>query len=389
MNAASIHSVLSEELEEWGERSLLRKFRTLSNHTGTHARLDGREIILFCGNDYLGLSHDSRVIRAARESLEKQGVGAGAARLISGTTELHTRLEAKLAKWMAAERALVFGAGYLANLGVLSALAGEKDLIVMDKLSHASLIDGARLSGAKFRVFPHKNLSRLEEILKGASGFRRRLIVTDAVFSMDGDWADLEGLVSLKERYGCLLIVDEAHALGLFGKRGSGLSEERGLENKIDVRVGTLSKALGVFGGFTAASRVLIESLVNFSRPFIFATAPPAAFMAAALEALRLIQAEPGLRERLWRNVDRIRDFLEKLDLKPEIRSPIFPLTVGEEAKAVQISEELLKRGILVPAIRYPTVPKGKARLRLTVSAAHTDEDLEKLRAGLTEVFLA
>ena len=374
-------TLLTEELETLRQKSLLRKLRTLTDHRGTRAKFEGKEILLFCGNDYLGLSHDPRVIEAARRTLATQGVGAGAARLISGTTEFHTRLESELAKWMAAERALVFGAGYLANLGVLTALAGEKDLVVMDKLSHASLIDGARLSGAALRVFPHKNLSRLEEILKGASGFRRRVIVTDTVFSMDGDTADLEGLVSLKERYDSLLIVDEAHALGIFGKRGSGLSEERGLENQIDVRTGTLSKALGVFGGFAAASETLIESLVNFSRPFIFATAPPPALAAAALKALEILQSEPDLRKKLWQNVKRIGD------RQTGVCSPIIPIILGDEKRTVEISERLLEKGILIPAIRYPTVPRGKARLRLTVSAAHTEADLNQLFQALPEVF--
>ena len=374
-------TLLTEELETLRQKSLLRKLRTLTDHRGARAKFEGKEILLFCGNDYLGLSHDPRVIEVARQTLATQGVGAGAARLISGTTEFHPRLESELAKWMAAERALVFGAGYLANLGVLTALAGEKDLVVMDKLSHASLIDGARLSGAALRVFPHKNLSRLEEILKGASGFRRRVIVTDTVFSMDGDTADLEGLVSLKERYDSLLIVDEAHALGIFGKRGSGLSEERGLENQIDVRTGTLSKALGVFGGFAAASETLIESLVNFSRPFIFATAPPPALAAAALKALEILQSEPDLRKKLWQNVKRIGD------RQTGVCSPIIPIILGDEKRTVEISERLLEKGILIPAIRYPTVPRGKARLRLTVSAAHTEADLNQLFQALPEVF--
>ncbi|MBI2167547.1 MAG: 8-amino-7-oxononanoate synthase [Candidatus Omnitrophica bacterium] len=382
-----INVLLEEELETFRQKGLIRKLRTLSDCRGTHAFLEGRELILFCGNDYLGLSHDPRVIEAAREALATQGVGAGAARLISGTTEFHTRLESELAKWMSTERALVFGAGYLANLGVLTALAGEKDLVVMDKLSHASLIDGARLSGATFRVFPHKNLSRLEEILKSASGFRRRVIVTDAVFSMDGDRADLEGLVSLKERYDSLLIVDEAHALGIFGNRGSGLSEERGLENPIDVRVGTLSKALGVFGGFAAASETLIESLVNFSRPFIFATAPPPALAAAALKALEILQSEPDLRKKLWQNVKGIGDRHLWGDRQTGVCSPIIPIIIGDEKRTVEISERLLEKGILIPAIRYPTVPRGKARLRLTVSAAHTEADLNQLFQALPEVF--
>lgn len=377
---------LTEELEELRVKGLYRKLRTLSNFRGTHANWEGRELVLFCGNDYLGLSRDARVIGAVREALTKYGVGAGAARLISGTSDLHTQLEDALARFKGKERALVFGSGYLANLGVLTALAGEKDLIVMDKLCHASLIDGARLSGTTIRVFPHKNYAKAEEILKKSGSLPRRILVSDTVFSMDGDLANLEALVQLRDQYNTLLVVDDAHGIGVFGPNGEGAATGPVL-GKIDVVMGTLSKALGVFGGFAAASNALVERFINFSRPFIFATAPPPALAAAALEALRLIQEEPSLRDRLWRNCRKVSSFLREKGGGGESPSPIFPILIGAENEAVRISEELLNLGILIPAIRYPTVPKGRARLRLTVSGAHTDEDLDQLFKAFLKVF--
>jgi len=380
-----LDSTLAQELEELRLKNLYRKLRTLSEVQGARARWQGKELVLFCGNDYLGLSRHPRVVEAAQKAFHQYGVGAGASRLISGTSELHARLEEELARFKGKEEALVFGTGYLANLGVLSALAGEKDLIVMDKLSHASLVDGARLAGATFRTFPHKNYARCEEILKRGMEFRRRVLVSDAVFSMDGDLADLPELVRIKERYDCLLVVDDAHGLGVFGASGRGVTE--GWEEKIDLIVATLSKALGVFGGFAAGSKVLIEHLINFSRPFIFATSPPPALCAAALEAIRLIREDASSRERLWRNVDEVRGFLGSRGFASEVPSPIMPLVVGEETRALELSEKLLERGILIPAVRYPTVSRGKARLRLTVSAAHDGDDLAKLFEALSEIF--
>jgi 8-amino-7-oxononanoate synthase len=381
---------LTEELEALRTQGLFRNLRTLSNLRSTHATWNGKELTLFCGNDYLGLARHPRVIQAAHEALAKYGVGAGAARLISGTSELHTELEEALARFKGKERALVFGSGYLANVGVLTALADQLDLIVMDKLCHASLIDGARLSGAKVRVYPHKNYERAGEILEGcrngpAPPYRRILLVSETVFSMDGDLADLGRLVRLKEKYQALLVVDDAHGTGVFGTKGRGAADGEVLE-KIDVVVGTLSKALGVFGGFAAATNALVERFINFSRPFIFATAPPPALAAASLAALHVVQEERSLAERLWRNAQRVGNFLSANGFGAKSPSPIFPILIGRESEAVRISESLLNEGILIPAIRYPTVPKGKARLRLTVSAAHTDEDLDKLFRALDRV---
>ena len=379
-----MENLITEELEEIRSKNLYRKLKTLSPGKGAHAIWQGKDLLLFCGNDYLGLSHHPRVISAAQRSLEKYGLGAGAARLISGTSDLHTQLEEELAHFKSKERTLFYGSGYLTNLGVLSALAGKEDLIVMDKLSHASLIDGARLSGAALRIFPHKDYSKCREILEKNEEYRRKILVSDTIFSMDGDQADLEELIRIKNKYECVLVVDDAHGVGVFGPTGKGLTE--GKEKEIDVIVGTLSKAFGVFGGFAAASETLVEYFINSSRSFIFATAPPPLVAAAGLEALHLIQEDPSLRQKLWHHTERVKKFLETRDFSFEQPSPIFPIVLGDEKKAVEISEALLEIGILIPAIRYPTVPRGKARLRLTLSAAHTEEDLEKLFEALRKI---
>lgn len=375
-----IYTVFEEELADLNSKNLYRRLRSLEPGDGTSAFFRGKEILLFCGNDYLGLSRHPRVIQSAQNALKHYGVGSGAARLISGTTDIHTRLEEKLAAFKNKDQAVIFSAGYLANLGVLTAFAGEKDLIVMDKLCHASLIDAAKLSGATIRVFPHKNYSRCEEIISKAGGYGKKILVTDTVFSMDGDLADLEALVQIKEKYGCLLVADDAHGTGVMGLHGRGLAEDQKLESKIDIVTGTLSKALGGLGGFAAGSFLLMDYLVNKARPFIFATSLPPVICAAALEAIWVIEAEPGLRHKLWRNVQILHEGLTRQGWKlPPIVSPILPLMVGEEKEALALSESLLEQGILVPAIRTPTVPKGKARLRVTVSAAHEENHIHKL----------
>lgn len=376
--------LLQEELTELHARDLYRKIRTLERIDSVRALLNGRETHLFCGNDYLGLTGHPKVIRAFKQASDEYGVGSGAARLISGSTVLHERLETRLAEFKGKERALLFTTGYLANLGILTALAGEKDLIVLDKLCHASIIDGARLSGATLRVFPHKNYERCREILEKSAGYRRRLLVTDGVFSMDGDLADVSELVALKEAYDCLLVVDDAHGTGVVGPTGRGISETLAAAAKIDVMMGTLSKAIGCLGGFAACSNALRDYLINFSRPFIFATSLPPALCAAALEALNVIENGHTLRERLWKNVAKIHAALSELGFAAgPATSPIFPVILGDEKKALRVSDALLKEGFLVPAIRPPTVPKGKARLRLTVSAAHSNEAIDGVLTAL------
>lgn len=381
-----IEKIFLEELEALKEKNLYRSLKTLRPLSATEAEENGRKLLLFCGNDYLGLSRHPNVIKALQEAAQSYGTGAGAARLISGSADLHRQLEETLAAMKRKDKALIFSAGYLANLGVLSALAGEEDILLLDKLCHASLIDAARLSKAALRVFPHKNYDRCEEILKKSQAYRRRILVSDTVFSMDGDSADLKALIRLKKKYDALLIVDDAHGTGVFGKQGCGAVD--GFEAEVDVITGTLSKSVGCLGGFAAASDALIKYLINFSRPFIFATALSPPLCAAALEAVRIFQTQDNLREDLWWNVRQVKKIFEDIGFSSGSSvSPILPILLGDEKKAMQVSADLYREGILIPAVRYPTVPKGAARLRVTVSSSHTAADLARLKTALQNIF--
>ena len=368
---------LAQELEAAKAASLYRSLRIA----------EPGKMLNFADNDYLGLRFHPRVVAAFQKAAEKYGTGSGASRLITGTSEIHERLEKQIAVFKRREKALMYGSGYLANLGIVSALAGEKDLVIIDKLNHASIIDACRLSGAELRVYPHKNLKKLETILKSGARFRRKLIITDSVFSMDGDLAPLPELASIKKKYGALLMIDEAHGTGVFGENGRGAAEHFGVEEEIDISMGTLSKAVGCLGGYAAGPAVLIDYLINFSRPFIFATAPPAAMAAACLESFRVMEAEPELRRKLWQNVKLTRKEINSLGYETgATESPIIPLLIGNEEKALKLSVGLREKSILISAIRYPTVGKGKARLRLTLSARHSPQDLDRLFTAMRQV---
>lgn len=371
----ALRDTLRAELERLRADGLYRQLRTLSTAQGPRITLEGREFLNFSSNDYLGLANDPALRRAAADAIERWGVGAGASRLVCGNLAPYDELERKLAAFKGREAALVFSSGYTANVGTITALVGEADVVILDKLDHASIIDGARQSGATLRVYPHKNLKKLEEILRQSQKFRRRLIVTETVFSMDGDTAPLPEMVALKEKYNAWLMLDEAHATGVFGPRRRGLAEQQGVEDKVDITLGTLSKALGCVGGFIAGDRELIEFLRNRSRSLIYSTALPPALCAAAVTALDLVMSDEGAhrRDRLWENVRAL-----------GAQSPIYPVIVGDEVAAVALAQTLAERGFFVPAIRYPTVPKGRARLRVTVSAAHTEQDIERLRHELS-----
>ncbi len=369
---------LQDELEILKEQNLYRQFRVLEQIKATQAKLNGRALTLFCGNDYLGLSQHPKLIQAAQEVSAEYGIGTGSARLISGTTRWHTELEERIAKFLGKERALVFSSGYLANLGALTALVQKNDLVLLDKLSHASLIDAAQYSKGKLRIFPHSNLDYLEKILK-SSNEERKWIVTDSIFSMDGDLAQLEKLTELKNRYGAYLILDEAHGTGVFGKNGKGVSEHFNVMDQVDVHIGTLSKAVGSFGGFVAGPKEIVDYLINHARPFIFETALPPAICQAAVCGLELIAQEPELRARLWNNVKLMRSKLAEIKAPLlEGDSPIIPVIFGDEKKALRAAQFFLDNGFLVPAVRYPTVAKGKARIRITVSAAHQETDIAR-----------
>jgi 8-amino-7-oxononanoate synthase len=368
--------LFAEQLQALRARSLDRHLREIGSAQGPIVDLAGKRLINFSSNDYLGLANDPRLREAAIGAINQFGVGAGASRLMSGTQPPHLCLESALAKWKGMPAALCFNSGYATALGTLPALATKSDVVLLDKLCHASLIDGAKLSGATLRVFPHNQLAKLKSHLEWAGRERpnaRILIVTESVFSMGGDRAPLRDLVELKKYFNALLLLDEAHAIGVIGPNGRGLAAAENLSDDVDVQMGTLSKALGVSGGYICGSGDLIEWLINRARSFIFSTAPPPGLAAAALAALDFISSAEGedRRRLLWRNIDILQ---ERLSLHSG--SAIFPWIIGNEQAALELATDLQAEGFFVPAIRYPTVPKGAARLRITVTAVHTAEQI-------------
>ena len=362
------------------ERAHLRRYlEPLESPQGPHVRVRGRSYLNFSSNDYLCLANDPEVIEAGREALSRHGLGAGASRLISGDTQAHGSLEAALARFVGSEAALLFNSGYAANVGVLSALFGAGDVIFSDALNHASLIDGCRLSRAQTVVFPHRDVNALEALLHANPG-RRRAVVTDTVFSMDGDRAELKPLAQVCERHGVALIVDEAHATGVLGQGGSGLCELEGVE--VDLHVGTLSKALGGLGAYVCGSRATREVLVNQARSLVFSTSLPAALCVAAEVSLAKLQA-PALRARLWARIEQLTVGLRRLGYDARADSAVFSLVLGSPEDALAASARLREEGLLVKAIRPPTVPEGTSRLRIAVSAGHSEEDVSRLLAAL------
>ena len=378
---------LREELAGIDSAGLRRRLRQLDSAQGVRINLEGRELLNFSSNDYLGLANDPILKRAASKAIEEFGAGSGSARLICGSQSPHHQLENALAAFKGTESAICFSSGYAAALGVLPVVVGQGDTVVIDKLVHASLIDGVRLSGAKLRVFKHNNLEDLERILQWAA--RREghiLVITESVFSMDGDLAPILNLVELKEKYGAWLMVDEAHATGLFGKGRRGLIEEFGVGDRVDIQMGTLGKALGSAGGYICGSQQLVDLLINRARSFVFSSAPVPAQAAAAKAAVDWVQTSEAevARTRLWGLVDQLKNgFIQRGWELPVVRSAILPLVIGRESDAANLSDRLLAEGVFVPAIRYPTVARGKARLRITVSAAHSAEDVSQLLEAL------
>lgn len=378
-----------EILESLESRGLLRSLRPAECREGGMAVLeDGTEAVNFASNDYLGLARHPKVTGAFEEGIGMFGAGSMASRLVTGTRGVHLALEEKLAGLKGTEAALSFSSGYAASVGLVPVIAGKGDVVILDKLSHASLIDGARLSGARVMTFLHNDPSSLERKL---SAVRRNfpeaevLVVTESVFSMDGDKAPLRELVEVKERYGARLLVDEAHGFGVMGPRGAGLAAELGVSGRIDFQMGTLSKAVGLSGGYVACRREWADMFINGSRSLIYSTAPPPALAYAAMAALDLIEGPEG--DGMRRHLNRlIRILSDATGLDGEGHSPVFPLVIGESAKAVAVSAALGKKGFLVPAIRYPTVPDGTARLRVTLTAAHSEEQVRAFAAVLKDV---
>jgi 8-amino-7-oxononanoate synthase len=382
-----MRDLFAKELEALRARSLDRHLREITVAQGPEVEIGDRRLINFSSNDYLGLANDPRLREAATAAIDEFGVGAGASRLISGNLSPHLRLERAVAKWKGTEAALCFSSGYAAALGTIPSLVTKNEVVLLDKLCHASLIDGARLSGAILRVFPHNRLGKLESHLDWARREhpgKRVLIITESVFSMDGDLAPLRKLVELKKRFGALLMVDEAHAVGVVGPNGRGLAAAENVSEEVDVQMGTLSKALGASGGYICGARTLIEWLINRARSFIYSTAPPPAIAAAALAAVDFLASPEGEERRLllWERIRLMQQLLPRVGLKGEAvaaSSAIFPLIVGDEKAALDLAAALQSKGFLVPAIRYPTVAKGAARLRITVTAAHKAAQIEAL----------
>jgi len=377
-------SWIDVELVALEERHLRRRLLTREGRQSARLTIDGRELVNFGSNDYLALAADPRLGRAVSEALEREGWGSGASPLITGHALLHRQLEERLAAFEGTEAALLFPSGYAANVGAVAALVGPGDAVFTDRKNHASLLDGCRLSRADVRVYPHNDCRRLDALLARSASYRRRLIVTDSLFSMDGDLAPLGELADLAEQYGAMLLVDEAHATGVFGPHGRGAAEYLGGEDRVDVRVGTLSKALGCAGGFVAGSRSLIEWLVNRARPYVFSTAGPAALAAAAMAAMDIVVNEPERRRQLLVRAEGLRKELASMGWNVGASAgQIIPVIVGEADRAVRLSVRLRDEGFFVPAIRPPTVPEGEACLRISLTAGHTEEMIAALAAAM------
>ncbi len=378
--------MFEQRLRQLERHHLLRRLRTVESASETEAVLEGRPVLLMASNNYLGLATHPALKRAAIQATERFGVGAGAARLVSGTLPPHEELETALAKFKGTDAALVFGSGYLANLGVIPALIGTGGLILADRLCHASLIDGCRLSGAGFRVYRHNDLAHLKLLLAKRPAKRDTVIVTEGVFSMDGDLAPLPELIELADRYGARLFVDDAHGTGVMGAQGRGTLEHYGMESRLSFHMGTLGKALGTSGAYVAGPAGVIRYLLNMARTFLFATAPPPATAAATVAALQVIQAEPDRRTRLWDNRNYVYAGLTDAGFRlTASASPILPVLIGDAQKAVAMAGRLLELGVYAPAIRPPTVPKDTSRIRVTVTSEHSRAQLDRALAAFRQ----
>lgn len=372
---------------EWQSAGLKRQRRVVRPLSATQVEVDARIVTAFASNDYLGLSRHPRLIEAIAEGARRFGAGAGASHLVSGHHAVHEALEHELARFAGKPAALAFMNGYVANLALLTTLAGDGDAIFSDQLNHASIVDGARLSRATVEIYPHADVDALEALLRSSTA-RHRLVVTDAVFSMDGDIAPLRALLALCEHYDALLVVDDAHGIGVWGPEGRGSVHALGLQSDCIVYMGTLGKAAGLSGAFVAADRLIVDRLIQRARPYVFSTASPPALAHATLTALELIRSADAARRQLERHRERLREFASAWQPFRLLASatPIQPLVIGDNATVVRIAEALLQEGLWVPAIRPPTVPAGSARLRITLSGAHTDRDIGRLGTALSHV---
>ena len=375
---------LGDELEKVKAGGLFRQMKIIQSSPAEKISIDGKIYLNFSSNNYLNLSTHPDVKKAVQEAIETYGAGGTSSRLVAGTLDIHDQLEQKLAEFKKTESVLVFPTGFQTNTGVLSTLVKDGDCVIMDKLNHASLWDGAKLSGARIFVYAHKDMDALEKVLKRVKEYRNKLVVTDSVFSMDGDFAPLKDVVSLAEKYDGWTFVDEAHATGIFGERGSGLCEHFGVEDKVDVLMGTLSKALGSQGAFVCGKKVLIDYLVNFCRSFIYTTSLSPVSCAAALAALEIVQRELERRKKLLSLSEKFRNELKKKGFDTgSSESQIVPVMAGSVDSAKNLSKRLFDGGIYAPAIRPPTVPENECRIRFSLTSGHTEEDIRKVLEAL------
>jgi len=386
----TMQDFFGRELERLKRKDSYRWLRAMEGPPEARMRVDGREVIVLCSSNYLGLATHPRLKAAAIEATERLGVCSAASRLIAGNNELYRTLEERLAVFKRREAALVFSTGYMANLGVISAVVGDGDVVYTDALSHASIVDGCRLSRATVKIFPHNDVDALEDLLKSDTGFRRRLIAVDGVYSMDGDLTPLPDLVKLSKDYDALLMLDDAHGTGILGERGGGTAEHFGLDDPdaVDIEIGTLGKALGSFGAYVVGSRTLREYLINRSRSFIFTCALAPSALAAALATLDVLDEEPAHRQRLWENLRHFREGLHRLGLSTEPSAThILPVMTYDRQRTMALCERLLELGVFCQGIRPPTVPPGTSRLRFTVTAAHTRADLDRALEAVEKAF--
>ena len=379
---------LTQEINGLKEQGLYNRIRTIGSAQGARLTVDGKNVLNFCSNNYLGLANHPNIVEAANEATKKYGVGPAAVRSIAGTMDLHVQLEQRLAKFKGAEDVITFQSGFTANLGTISALVSKGDVIFSDRLNHASIIDGCRLSGAKIVAYEHNDPGALEDAIKEhASNFRRALIITDGVFSMDGDIAPLPALVEVAKKYDILFMVDDAHGEGVLGRGGRGIVDHFGLHGQVDIEVGTMSKAFGVVGGMVAGDKVIIEWLRQRGRPFLFSSAVTAPDAAACLAAVDLLEESTELVDKLWANAKYFKAEMKKLGFDTGVsETPITPVMLGEALLSQQFSRELFEEGVFAMAIGFPTVAKGKARIRVMISAAHDNDDLGKGLEAFTKV---
>ncbi len=370
---------LVEELDQLRQQGLFRPLRVLGSAQDTEVVVDGKHVLNLSSNNYLGLTTHPRLKAAMIEATEQWGAGSGAVRTIAGTMTIHEDLERRLAEFKHTEASLVFQSGFTANLGVLQSLVKEGDVIISDELNHASIIDGIRLSKAERSIFKHKDMDDLERHLEKHRDKRVKLVVSDGVFSMDGDIAPLPAIVERAERFGALVMVDDAHASGVLGKNGRGSVNHFGLDGRVDLQMGTLSKAIGVLGGYVAGAQVVRDFLIHRARPFLFSTSHPPGVAAACIAAIDVLLAEPERIDRLWKNTARFKDGLKRLGFETGAsETPITPVIVGKGAVAMEFSDRLFKLGVFAQGIGFPTVPEGRARIRTIVTSVHTDAQLDR-----------